>query len=551
MGRWGDDPVIRRETALAYLRMGSIHFGLGDYRKSEEAYRKAFAMLDELQVQSSLEPSFRGELVSYYLGFAWVLGNQGKNEDGEKALRQAVAAAEDLLTEFPHSRDYRDHVVTARNRLASAIVSPDLLATAQRTALEEAEQILQRNLVLTVETTSFWDRAQTYQNLGVVLGKQRRFSEAEDACRQGVQLLERALAKSPVSTWMQAELAETLKQLAMMVDRNGRPEEAETIYLRAIPIFDKFAGDFPAGPHNRWGQAAIHTQHASVLRKLKRFEEAEQAYRRAVELSDKLADDFPRLPGYLETAIERRLIFAQFLAETGHVQEARQVYGAIAGMLEKLAAPERSKVLSARGHFHGRLGEWNEAVADFTKAIELGSDDVMGVWYPLAVLHLRAQRPNEYRALCERLLKQLGQPEHHFVVIICKLAPNAVADLSQPVHIAQKLVARVPQNAEYVGLLGAALYRKGDAKAAAVRLEEGIRLDPEHIGVHWRKLVLAMAYHRLGRDPEARQRFEEVSQWTEQNAQVNLSWAHRLDLQLLLHETEQFLKQDFGGKSSR
>src|SRR5262249_53925027 len=159
-----------------------------------------------------------------------------------------------------------------------------------------------------------------------------------------------------------------------------------------------------------------------------------------------------------------------------------------------------------------------KATADFTKAIELGSEDVWGVWYPLAVLYLRAQRTKEYRDLCEQLLKQPGQSEQPYVVIICKLAPEAVADLSRPVRIGERLVAREPQNAEYLGLLGAALYRKGDLEAAAARLEAGIRSGPQEVGAHWRKLTLAMAYHRLRRGAEARQLFQEVTQWIQKNA---------------------------------
>ena len=50
-----------------------------------------------------------------------------------------------------------------------------------------------------------------------------------------------------------------------------------------------------------------------------------------------------------------------------------------------------------------------------------------------------------------------------------------MADLSRPVQIAEKLVAREPQNAEYLGHLGAALYRKGDLEAAGVAFEEVAR----------------------------------------------------------------------------
>ncbi len=93
LARKGGDPAIRRETALAYRRMGSIYFELGRCVEAEEAYRKAFAMLDELHAESPLEPRMLGELVSYYIGFSWVLANRGKYEEQEEALRHGVAVA--------------------------------------------------------------------------------------------------------------------------------------------------------------------------------------------------------------------------------------------------------------------------------------------------------------------------------------------------------------------------------------------------------------------------------------------------------------------------
>jgi eukaryotic-like serine/threonine-protein kinase len=540
--RKSGDPTIRRETALAYRRMGSLHYRLGDYGKAEDACRRAFAMLDELDAQSPLEPDIRTELIFYHIEFSWVLHNQGKNEQKEMALRQAVAVAEVLVKMFPVDAARREHLADASNRLAGAIAG---------TKPQEAEKILRRNLVLLEDSSSSWHRGQTFQNLGYVLAHQRRFPEAEKACRQGVLFFEKAVAKSPSSRWMQIDLTGTLQQLAYTFAANDLPREAEETCRRAIPILDKLAADFPSGPHYRWSQADVHFQHGLHLKKLKRSAEAEEEYRRAVELFDKLANAFAMLPGYQQTAVNRRHHLARFLAESGRVQEALEVYDQATAILEKLAGAEKLQALKARALFYGGAGQWDKATADFAKAIDLGSDDVMGIWYPLAVLHLRAQHTKEYRTLCERLLKQPRQPEHHFVVIICKLAPNAVADLSQPVQIAEKQVAREPQNAEYIGLLGAALYRKGDVKAAAQKLEEGIRLGPEQIGVHYRKLVLAMAYHRLGRGPEARQLLENVTQWTEQNGPEKLSWAHRLDLQLLHYEAEQFLKQDSGGKSQK
>jgi serine/threonine protein kinase len=544
LARKGDNPAVRRETALAFRRLGTLYHRLGDYRKSEDAYRRAFAMLDDLDAEAPLDPGTRAELVLSHIWFSWALANQGKYDEQEKVLRRAVAIADGLRKDFPDVPLYRDHLVEAGNRLANEIA---------KTRPDEAEDLLLRNLSHTEGTDSYWYRGQTYQFLGALRGKQNRLGEAEDAGRQAVGLFEKALAKWPERVWMKGDLATTLTDLARTLEATGRLQQAEQILSRALPMLDQFAADYPAGPHYRWGQSRAHLQQAELLKKLGRLDEAEQAYRRSLELSEKLADDFPDLPGYQWTALDRLRALAVFLIENGRATELEPFNEAGARRFERLTVAEKAKALQWRGHFYVRLGQWDKAAADLAKVIDLGSDDVSGVWYPRAVLLLRAGRTAEYRGLCERLLERpaLVQKGKHFVVIICKLAPDAVADLSRPVQIAEELVSGQPSNAEYLGLLGAALYRRGDPargdlEAAVGKLEAGIRASPKQIGVHWRKLVLAMAYQRLGRGADAQPLFQEVTRWMET---AKLTWAQRLDLELLHREAEEVLKHGAGVKT--
>src|SRR5262249_4440101 len=149
---------------------------------------------------------------------------------------------------------------------------------------------------------------------------------------------------------------------------------------------------------------------------------------------------------------------------------------------------------------------------------------------------------------------QANDPDF-WVIAICKLAPDAVADLARPVQIAEKRLARDPHNADLVGLLGDTLYRKGDLEAAVGRLEASIRAKPG-IGVHWRKLFLAMAYHRLDRAARAQQLLQEAVGWIEKNGQEKLAagaelqeplpWQLRLDFQLLRREAEELLGKKSG-----
>jgi tetratricopeptide (TPR) repeat protein len=265
---------------------------------------------------------------------------------------------------------------------------------------------------------------------------------------------------------------------------------------------------------------------ALLARDLKQPQAAQEFYRQATGIFENLAAEFPRDHSHRWRLADAHRQWAFCLQDIGRTQEAK--------------------------------GTFDRVIANLSRAVELGSRDIWRVWYPLALLHLSTGRTREYRALCETLLERFGQANDpdFWVIVICKLAPDAVADRARPVHLAEKRLARHPHDTDLIGVLGDTLYRKGDLDAAVERLEASIRAAPGY-GGHWRKLFLAMAYHRLGRTAEARQLLREAVQWIEKNGQEKLGegaelkeplpWSVRLDFQLLRREAEELL----GKKSGR
>jgi tetratricopeptide (TPR) repeat protein len=206
--------------------------------------------------------------------------------------------------------------------------------------------------------------------------------------------------------------------------------------------------------------------------------------------------------------------------------------------------PTAARTRTRRGELAALASDWDTARSDHAKAAESGSDDVFGVWYPLALLDLRTGRGGDYRALCEDLLKRCEQTSDpgtaFWTIVTCKLAPDAVRDRARLVRLAEKHLASDPGNAQAIGLLGDVLYRAGEPRAAAEKLEAGIRGDPGS-GRNWRKLFLAMACHRLGRTAEAASNLREVEAWMGTKEFDQLPWTQRLDLELLRKEAEQRL----------
>jgi Tfp pilus assembly protein PilF len=106
------------------------------------------------------------------------------------------------------------------------------------------------------------------------------------------------------------------------------------------------------------------------------------------------------------------------------------------------------------------------------------------------------------------------------------------------VELAEKAVASQPDRAEYLGTLGAALYRGGRYNDAVKRLDEAVR--HEGLGGSVRtQLFLAMAHHRLVHADKAKDWLQKASLQIEKGPPS--SWREKLRRKLLRREAEDLL----------
>jgi WD40 repeat protein/tetratricopeptide (TPR) repeat protein len=251
--------------------------------------------------------------------------------------------------------------------------------------------------------------------------------------------------------------------------------------------------------------------------------------------------------------------------------------------------PDDAFCWHSRGFAHSQLGQWDKALADYGRAAELKPTDAgyccslgfawaqLGqwekaaaafehartlqpgssiVWYYLALLELQRGDRAGYRKACAGMLERFDHSapvyDAFWTAWTCVLAPDAVADWTKPLKVAEKVHA---DDRKYFGdiiQLGAALYRAGRFKEAAQRLTEAdaaFKQTPSKqstIVYSW--LFQAMTQHQLGHTAEAARWLEkavraiddEPPPETAQDPAAN-AWNRRLTLQLLRREAEQLL----------
>jgi tetratricopeptide (TPR) repeat protein len=218
-----------------------------------------------------------------------------------------------------------------------------------------------------------------------------------------------------------------------------------------------------------------------------------------------------------------------------------------------LRDPAAAWAYRERGRIHGGLCQWDAALSDYEKAHDLAPDDLPALAYPLGLLHLRAQQKDKYRQLCADLLARVGNrgnPNSAILIgILCKQAPEALADLSLPLKLVAQALAQRPTDRLGHGIHAHLLYRAGQHAESAKQLDELIRTDDvKSIHQPFNKLFLAKAQQRLGRLAEARKTLDEAIAWIDEHGQARLAdgiilnepqhWALRLEIQLLRQETE-------------
>ena len=107
-----------------------------------------------------------------------------------------------------------------------------------------------------------------------------------------------------------------------------------------------------------------------------------------------------------------------------------------------------------------------------------------------------------YRAAAGKLLSRFRKASDpnslNNAAWACTYVPDAVADLTVPVQMAEAAVAGYPADQKRFALntLGAALYRAGRIDEAIVRLDESVKAGGGGVPQDW--VFLAMAHHKKG-----------------------------------------------------
>jgi Tol biopolymer transport system component/tetratricopeptide (TPR) repeat protein len=210
--------------------------------------------------------------------------------------------------------------------------------------------------------------------------------------------------------------------------------------------------------------------------------------------------------------------------------------------------PAEPELLIRRARIQADLGEWQQAAADCTRAIALGSEDVTA-WRMLFEMQVLLGDAAGYRKTYREMVARFGNSKDGrgggwIVPITGVLAPLDRNDAAWLVRWVQRWLVEDPFSPMDIWL-GPALYRAGEFEAAIRRMNETLTakartpLGRDNNEIEF--LFLAMAHHRLGHTGEARQWQEKALQAIDRAGRRGWTNGWSLNLPILRREVEALL----------
>ena len=219
--------ALRREMALAHLRLGHIDRWLEKADEAARDYQQAATLFEALGKESDSAEYRQGRANAYnWLGLT-LTPIPDRAADAEKAYGSALALQEDLMRASPARADYQQEAARTRyNRgiLRFAAANPGTPEfRADEADFREAIRLLERLAQNGADRVASLELARAYNNLATLLAlDDMRLPEARKFYESAVALDEALTKADPENRVYKMELAKVLRQPVLLARTAGR-----------------------------------------------------------------------------------------------------------------------------------------------------------------------------------------------------------------------------------------------------------------------------------------------------------------------------------------
>jgi len=229
----------------------------------------------------------------------------GRSKDSENAYRRAVPLFQQLAADFPTRPEFRQELATSLNVLGVLLLATDRLTEAESAYIEGLAILKQLAADFPNRPEFRQALAGLHQNLGNLLHVTRRLTEAESAQAEALAIRKQLAADFPAAPILRRALALSHNSLGWLFQDTKRLEKAESAFRDAVTLQKQAVADFPNQPEFRLELAKYTFNLGNVLRDTKRPKEAEAARAEALAIFKQLVAEFPNRPEFRQELAER------------------------------------------------------------------------------------------------------------------------------------------------------------------------------------------------------------------------------------------------------
>jgi len=329
IGERRDDPLVQRELALAYIRVGRITAAIASVEESRAAYDKGLEQLEIIAEKPPADLVLLAELARAYCERAGLAVSLGANDDAAEDYRRALHLRQTIHQTVPQ--------LQSRIGLAGTLIS-----------------------------------------IGKYARRMGNVDRARETYTQAIGLFNVQEAAADVA--VQSLLATAHNNFANALREAGDRKPAMQHYQRALTLREALHHEQPERVSHRRELARINFNLGTVLNSAKQYDRAEQAYETARRFASELEASNPEVGSYKEFHASILYGIGRLRRSQHRPEEARDAYSASLSLYRQLAEADPSvtdhRECLARSHMalgflHKQEGQHDRAIEEYTRAIAI------------------------------------------------------------------------------------------------------------------------------------------------------------------------------------
>ena len=374
-----DDPVARREVALACQRVGDIQTLLSRSQDAEESLNRAIDIQQKLVTEFPNEPKYETDYVRSHRQLAYVLFRSGRFPEAEQIVRKMLSRGSTVAIE---DRSEQSLLHYLRGCICASTQRMDEAISACKESLELTDGMDRSD-----SSRPYYyqlDRANVLSFLGNLYRLGRRLDDAEKCQQEAKVILEQLLTNEPENIDVQNRLAALFTNMGLIYANLNRHAEAEAINDKAIATLDSLARDHPKVPNYKFdlaktynNVALLHSKHDDPARALAENE-------KALKIFEELKIGFPQRLEFASSYAGGCANQAKFLIEQDRWEDSLVWNTKAIDAAEDLLKVEprhsetrrllHNSLIGRAGTFR-RLKQNELAIKDYRRSLELSKDE--------------------------------------------------------------------------------------------------------------------------------------------------------------------------------